>query len=129
MQSTPKVTCFNFLTNEDYKQNWVQKQYISIQIRIYLWSFIDYQHTQKHFYDWYITLSYSFICIINIRGNFIWKCYWYMKCPYLDSIILSTLKEVKRFQTGNLDPYNSILNRKRVVIPKKNDLWQKYASF
>ena len=52
-----------------------------------------------------------------------------MKCPYIDSIILSTLKKVKRFQTGNVDPYNGILNRKRVVIPEKNDLWQEFASF
>ena len=61
-----------------------------------------------------------------------------IKCPYFDTIILSTFKKVKRFHTGkidvffrNFDPHNSTrLNRKRVVIPKKNvSLWLEFALF
>ena len=37
-------------------------------------SFVDYQHLQKYFYNWSITLNYYFIFKINIRGDFIWKC-------------------------------------------------------
>ena len=51
---------------------------ISIQIKIYLWSFVDYQHMEKYFYNWNITLNYCFIYKINIRGNFIWKCPCYV---------------------------------------------------
>ena len=47
---------------------------INIHIKIYLWSFVDYQHLQKHFYNWNITLNYWFIYKINIRGSFTWKC-------------------------------------------------------
>ena len=50
---------------------------INIQIKMYLWSFADYQHSlQKYFYNWNIILTYCFIYKINIRGNFIWKCSW-----------------------------------------------------
>ena len=54
----------------------IHKAPISIQIKIYLWSFIDYQHIQKYFYNWNITLNYCFIYKINIKDNFIWKCSW-----------------------------------------------------
>ena len=49
---------------------------ISIQIKIYLWSFVDYQHLQKYFHNWNITLNYCVIYIFHIRGNFIWTCPW-----------------------------------------------------
>ena len=51
----------------------VHKTPISIQIKIYLWSFVDYQHLQKYFCNWNIILNYCSIYKINIRGNFIWK--------------------------------------------------------
>ena len=51
----------------------VHKTSISIQIKIYLWSFVDYQHLQKYFYNWNMILNYCSIYKINIRGNFIWK--------------------------------------------------------
>ena len=54
----------------------VHKAPISIQFKIYLWSFVDYQHLQKYFYNWSITMNYYFIYKINIRGNFIWKVPW-----------------------------------------------------
>ena len=54
----------------------VHKAPIGIQIKIYLWTFVDYQHLQKYFYNWKITLNYSFIYKINIRGNSISKCPW-----------------------------------------------------
>ena len=52
-----------------------RKAPISIHIKIYLWSFVDYQHLQKYFYNWnIITLNHCLIYKINIRGNFTWKC-------------------------------------------------------
>ena len=48
----------------------------SIQIKIYLLSFVDYQHLRKHFYYWNITLNYCSIYKINIRSNFPWKYPW-----------------------------------------------------
>ena len=49
------------------------------------------------------------------------------KCPYFNTIILPTLEKIEKFQQQkfmffffrNLDPHNSRLNRKRVVIHKK----------
>ena len=54
----------------------VHKAPISIQFKIYLLSFVDYQHLQKYFYNWSITMNYYFIYKMNIRGNFIWKVSW-----------------------------------------------------
>ena len=54
----------------------VHKAPISIQIKIYLWSCVDYQYRQKSFYNWNITLNYCSICKISIRGNFFWKYPW-----------------------------------------------------
>ena len=58
----------------------VHKVLISIQIKIY-WSFVDYQHLQKYFYNFNIntnifTLNYCFVYKMSIRGNFIWKFPW-----------------------------------------------------
>ena len=53
---------------------------ISFHIKIYLWSLVDYQHLQKYFYNWNITLNYYFICKINIYGNFI-----YLEMPLVAS--------------------------------------------
>ena len=50
----------------------VHKNPMSFQIKIYLWSLVDYQHLQKCFYNWNIILNYYFICRINTRGNFIY---------------------------------------------------------
>ena len=54
-------------------QERVNKTSTSIQIKIYLLSFVDYQHLRKYFYYWNITLNYCSIYKINIRGNFLWK--------------------------------------------------------
>ena len=45
----------------------VHKAPMCVHIKIYLWSFVDYHHLQKYFYNWNITLNYCFICKINIR--------------------------------------------------------------
>ena len=58
----------------------VLKTHISFHIKIYLWLLVDYQHLQKYFYNWNITLNYYFICKINIRGNFI-----YLEMPLVAS--------------------------------------------
>ena len=52
----------------------VHKASISIQIKMYLWSFVDYQHQQK--YNCNITMNYCFIYKINIRGIFMRKFPW-----------------------------------------------------
>ena len=85
MQSAPKHICFNFWRNYSYTQNWVQiytvhKTSISFHIKVYLWSHVDYQHLQKYFYNWNITLNYYFICKIDIRDNFI-----YLEMPLVAS--------------------------------------------
>ena len=54
------------------KPDTVHKAPISFYIKVYLWSLVDYEHLQKYFYDWNITLNYYFICKSNIRGNFIY---------------------------------------------------------
>ena len=41
-------------------------------IKVYLWSLVDYQHLQKYFYNWNITLNYNFICEVNSTGNFMY---------------------------------------------------------
>ena len=66
----------------------VYKSPISFHIKIYLWSLVDYQHLQKCFYNWKITLNYYFICKINIRGNFL-----YLEMPLVasDTHILTPL--------------------------------------
>ena len=58
----------------------VHKAPISFHVKIYLWSIVDYQHLQKFFYNWNITLNYYFICKINIRGNF----------PYLEMPLVAS---------------------------------------
>ena len=45
---------------------------ISFHVKIYLWSLVDYEHLQKYFYNWNITLNYCFTSKINIIGNFIY---------------------------------------------------------
>ena len=50
--------------------------YTSIHIKVHMQSFVDYHHLKKYFNNWKITLSYCFICKINIRDFFIWKCPW-----------------------------------------------------
>ena len=47
----------------------VHKAPVSIHIKIYLWSFVDYQHLKKYFYDCNITLNYCFTYKISIRSN------------------------------------------------------------
>ena len=47
----------------------VYKAPISIHIKIYSWSFVDYQHLRKYSYNWNITLNYCFIHEINIKVN------------------------------------------------------------
>ena len=47
----------------------MHKDPISIHIKIYLQSLVDYQHLKKFFYNWNITLNYCFIYKTNIRGN------------------------------------------------------------
>ena len=61
----------------------VHKAPISIQIKIFLWSFVDDQHLQNYFYSWNIILNYCFIYKMNIRGNFIWKCPWPERALFL----------------------------------------------
>ena len=94
---------------------------------------------KKSFYNSNITLNYCFICKIisgvtlhgNAPGN--------SKCPYFNTIILPTLEKVEKFQTAkihvffrNIDPHNSRLNRKRVVIHKKHTknthIWRKWRT-
>ena len=94
---------------------------ISIHIKIYLWSFVDYQHLQKYFYNWNIrTLNHCFICKIGIRGNLIWKCPWqhqmpifrhyfthfekmYMKKSYLLAVpMIMPFKVLKYFSSGKI---------------------------
>ena len=41
---------------------------ISFHIKIYLWSLVDYQHLQKYFYNWNITLNYYVVCQNNISN-------------------------------------------------------------
>ena len=64
---------FKFLRNAIQKTG-SRKSTLSIHIKIYLWSFVDYHHLQKHFYNRNIILDYCFTCKNNIRGYFIWKC-------------------------------------------------------
>ena len=66
----------------------VFKATISFRTKIYLWSLVDYQHLQKYFYNWNITLNYYFICKINIRGNFL---YLEMPLVALNTHILTPL--------------------------------------
>ena len=81
---TEKIICFNFLEKlklcTKLGPDTVCETPISFHIKIYLWSLVDYQHLQKYFYNWNITLNYYFICKINIRGNFI-----YLEMPLVAS--------------------------------------------
>ena len=74
-----------------FKKLKLYKQYVSIHVKIYLGSFVDYQHLQKYLYNWNITLNYCFIFIININGNAPGS----IKYLYFDIIILPTVKNCK----------------------------------
>ena len=59
-----------------------------------------------------------------------------IKCPYFDTIISTTLKKVKRFQTGkidvffrNVDPQNSTRLNRKTCDSKENSLWLEFALF
>ena len=80
----------------------VHKTSISIQIKIYLWSFVDYQHLQKYSYNWNMILNYCSIYNINIRGNFIWK---YPSSNFHISARLSHLLWKKKQCTSSTNDY------------------------
>ena len=106
--------------------------------KIYIRSFVDYQHLQKYFYNWNITWNYCFLCKINFRDKFIWKYSDSIKCWYFDTIILPFLKKVKRFKTRKIDPpFSEIfihttvgLIEKGLSFPGKNlGFWFQFAWF
>ena len=86
-----------------YTQNWVQKRSISIHIRIYFWWIVDYHHLKMCFYNstshQTTTSSVKSISEAILSGT--------IKCPYFDTIVLPTLKKVKRFQTRRIDGFAS----------------------
>ena len=89
MWSAAKVIRFNFLRNWNYiytklHPDTVHKAPISFHIKIYLWLLVDYQHPQKYFYIWNITLNHYFMCKINIRGNF----------PYLEMPLVASITHI-----------------------------------
>ena len=69
LQLLKKLKLYVYKTASRYS---TQGPHVSFHIKIYLWSLVDYQHLQKYFYNWNITLNYYFICKINIRGNFLY---------------------------------------------------------
>ena len=85
------------------------------------WSFADYQHLQKYFYNWNITLYYCFIHKINIRGNFIWKCIW-------SGHILEIQGSVW-YWPERVFLWKNALFIKRGLFMKKGNLFEKRALF
>ena len=60
----------------------IHKALIRIHMKTYLWSFVDYLHLKKYFYNWnIITLNYCFIYKIDTRDKFIWICPWLHQMP------------------------------------------------
>ena len=86
---------------------------VNIQIKIYLWSFVDYQRLQKYFYNWHVTLNYCFIYKIDIRGI---RMSFYLEMPQIVansqicfnniSPTLKKCKWLKTLCTGNANPAN-----------------------
>ena len=74
---------------------WVASAFLSIHIKIYLWSLADYQHLQKYFYNCNITLNYCLslksVSRVTLSGNAPAS----IKYPYFDAITLLTLKNCK----------------------------------
>ena len=86
----------------------VHKAPISIHIKIYLSSFVDYQHLQKYFYNWYITLntasSVKSISEVTLSGNAPSN----IQCPYFNTIISPILKNckwLKKFYAGKTNDH------------------------
>ena len=78
--------------------NWVERKYISIPIKFYV-IFVDYQHLQKYFNNWNITLNYCFIFKSNVRGSVIWKCSWQHQVPIFPYHCSPTLKNGNRLKS------------------------------
>ena len=124
----------------------VHKAPISIQIKIHLWSFVDYQQLQKYFYNWNITLNYCFIYKsisgLTLSGDAPFS----IKCPYFDNITLPTCFElffywknkflsicspvVTRSQIRNVFFSEILTHTTEGFFHKKNvGLWLEFASF
>ena len=77
--------------------------YISIQMKIYLWSF-GLPAPEKNIFiigtsHWTIATSLKSISGVTFPGNAPGNS----KCPFFNTIILPTLEKLERFQTGKTD--------------------------
>ena len=90
-----------------YTQNWVKKRCISLHIRNYLWSFVDYEHLKMYFYNstshWTTASSVKSVSGVILSGYTPGS----IKYSHFDTIISPTLKKVKRIQTRKIDGFSS----------------------
>ena len=80
--------------------------------KIYIRSFVDYQHLQKYFYNWNITWNYSgtsngttalsvkSMSGLHLSGNTSDSTKWW----YFGTIVLPFLKKYKIFKSQKIDP-------------------------
>ena len=64
---------------------------------------IDYHCLKKYFYNCNIALNYCFICKINIKVYFVWKCPWSDSKSYVRTMpMIMSFKVLKYFSCGKL---------------------------
>ena len=121
------IRVYASISEKYYTQNCFHKQKLTIHIKIYLWSFADYQYSYKSILTTgtSFTVNLWFIHEINIRVTLSGTASSRIKCPqFVHPIISSTLKNCTWFKT--LCPYSAndhaLQSLKVFLYGKKNKL-------